>query len=102
MSIFVKIARALTFVIVSATGAAAATTAAQSLTVDFPVNGRVIVEAREQVGHFPQMIFLSEKTRKTLLAASIKDRDKWLIPAEGDTPGLNPCLRFRVIHPPGY
>lgn len=52
----------------------------QSLIVNFPVNGRVIVQSVEEVGKFPQMVFISEKTGKVLLRSSIEDDDKWLIP----------------------
>src|SRR5215510_12450279 len=102
MSMLTKLGLALALVIMSGTGAAAAPTVAQSLTVDFPVNGRVIVQAREEVGKFPQMLFISERTHKILLVSSIQDRDKFLIPAEGDGPELRPSLRFRVIQSPGF
>lgn len=68
----------------------------QSLVVDFPVNGRVIVQAIEEVGKFPQMVFISEKTGKVLHRSSIEDEDKWLIP-EKDNIGSQPDLRFRVV-----
>jgi len=72
------------------------------LIVDFPVNGRVVVQAREQIGKFPQMLFTSEQTHKTLLLSSIEDSDKFLIPAADDAPEFWPSLRFRVIQSPGF
>lgn len=67
----------------------------QSLVVEFPSNGRVIVQAKEAVGQFPLMLFTAEKTGQVLLQQSIKDKDKLLIPG---TDGFNPPdLRFRVI-----
>jgi len=86
----------------ASTGARAAPTIAQSLVVNFPVNGRVIVQAREEVGKFPQMLFISEKTRRPLLLSSIEDKEKWLIPEEGDTTAAQPSLRFRVIRSRGF
>jgi hypothetical protein len=68
----------------------------QSEVIDFPGNGRVIVESVEEVGKFPQMVFRSEKTGEVLLRSSIEDEDKWLIP-EKDGLGVQPALRFRAI-----
>ncbi len=79
-----------------------APTIAQSAIVKFPVNGRVTVQAREQSGKFPQMLFISGKANKPLLVSSIEDRDKWLIPDAGDPIESWPSLRFRVIHSPGF
>ncbi|HEY8559121.1 MAG TPA: hypothetical protein VIL74_01875 [Pyrinomonadaceae bacterium] len=67
----------------------------QSELVDFPVNGRVVVESVEEVGEFPQMVFRSQKTGEVLLRSSIEDEDKWLIPAN-DNELSQPKLRFRT------
>jgi hypothetical protein len=72
----------------------------QSLVVNFPINGRVIVQAREEVGKFPQMLFISEKTGKVLLQNSIEDEDKWLIPEKNEV--APPNLRFRVVRSSGF
>ena len=56
---------------------------AQSAVVNFPANGRVTVEAREEIGKFPQMVFTSQRRHQELLLASIEDKDKWLIPSRG-------------------
>jgi hypothetical protein len=68
----------------------------QSELVDFPVNGRVIVESIEEVGKFPQMVFRSKKTGDVLLHSSIEDEDKWLIPVN-DNKFSQPALRFRAV-----
>ena len=73
----------------------------QSLIVEFPSSGRVIVQAREEVGRFPQMLFISERTGKVLLLRSIKDKDKWLIPEKEDHSNP-PQLRFRVFRSSGF
>jgi hypothetical protein len=86
---------------VSSTAVVAAPDVVQSAVVDFPVNGRVAVQAREEVGKFPQVIFISERMREQLLLTSIEDKDKWLIPLAGDTKEARPSLRFRVIHSHG-
>lgn len=73
----------------------------QSLVVNFPVSGRVMVQSIEEVGKFPRMLFISQKTGKVLLDNSIEDEDKWLIPAN-DSELSQPNLRFRVIRSPGF
>lgn len=83
-------------------GVSAAPNIVQSLVVNFPVNGRVIVQAREEVGRFPQMLFISEKAGKVLLQSSIEVEDSWLIPEAGDTAEAQTGLRFRVIHSLGF
>jgi hypothetical protein len=97
-----KLAQAFTFVMVTATGAIAAPMITQSLTVDFPVSGRVTIQSREEIGKFPQMVFVSQTTNKPLLISSVEDHDKWLIPVAGDTPESRPALRFRVIRSRGF
>jgi len=62
----------------------------------------VIVQAREEVGKFPQMLFISGKTGKVLLLSSIEDEDKWLIPEKGDTVESQPSLRFRLVRSSGF
>src|SRR5438876_8008250 len=93
----------LTFVcfVLSSTAVRAAPEVVQSLAVNFPVNGRVIVQAREEIGKFPEMIFTSARTREPLLLTSIEDKDKWLIPLDGETREARPALRFSVIHSHG-
>ena len=86
------------FLLLLACGVHATPKIVQSLVVNFPANGRVIVQAREEVGKFPQMLFISERTGKVLLLTSIRDENKWLIPEEGNTVGAQPDLRFRVVH----
>lgn len=74
--------------------------AVQSTVVEFPANGRVLVKAREEVGKFPQMIFVSERTGEVLHTSTIEDENGWLIPVEEmRTP---PYLRFRVVRSPGF
>ena len=97
-----KLARSFLLLLLASSAVTAAPKIAQSLVVDFPVNGRVVVEAREQVSKFPQMLFTSARTQKTLLLSSIEDPDKFLIPAAEDAPEFWPSLRFRVIQSPGF
>ncbi len=78
-----------------------APTVVQSRTVRFPTAGDVIVQAREEVGRFPQMVFISKKTKKVLLRSSIEDTERWLIP-EKDSPLTQPDLRFRIIRSVGF
>jgi hypothetical protein len=102
MSPISQLARAFAFLTFAATSAVAAPTIVQSEIVDFPVNGRVTVQAREEIGKFPRMVFISAKTNKPLLVSSIQDRDKWLIPNAEDSVEFRPSLRFRVIHSAGF
>src|SRR6476620_9579410 len=97
-----KLARSFILLLLTSSAVTAAPKIAQSLIVDFPVNGRVVVQAREQIAKFPQMLFTSEQTHKTLLLSSIEDSDKFLIPAADDAPEFWPSLRFRVIQSPGF
>lgn len=99
---FSKLARSFILLLITSSGVTAAPTIAQSSIVDFPVNGRVVVQAREQIGKFPQMLFTSERTHKTVLLSSIEDPDKFLLPAAEDAPEFWPSLRFRVIHSAGF
>lgn len=78
----------------------ASSTVVQSLVVEFPSNGRVIVQAREEAGRFPSMLFISEKDGTVLLRRTIRDKDRWLVPVND---GLaRPNLRFRVIRSAGF
>ena len=87
-------------VLMLSVSASASSKVVQSLIVEFPSNGRVIVQAREEVGKFPLMLFISEKSGEILLRHSVKDKEKWLIPGKDD---LNqPNLRFRVIRSEGF
>lgn len=84
-----------------ASSVAASPKVVQSLAVDFPSNGRIIVQAREEIGKFPEMLFISEKSGKVLLRHSIKDKDKWLIP-DDNKELRQPDLRFRIIRSQGF
>jgi len=96
-----RVLSTLTFIILMTVVTTAAPTITQSLTISFPSNGPVTVEAREESGQFPQMVFTSRRTNRTLLVSSIEDREKWLIPSESDTAEGRPSLRFRVINSRG-
>lgn len=99
---FLKIGQSFLFLLLLAIGVSAAPNIVQSLVVNFPVNGQVIVQAHEEVGKFPQMVFISKQTGKVLLRSSIEDKEKWLIPMEGDNVGGQPDLRFRVVRASGF
>ena len=72
----------------------------QSVVVEFPSNGRVIVQAKEEVGRFPSMLFISEKNGAVLLRRTIRDKSRWLVPVnDGLAP---PDLRFRLIRSTGF
>jgi hypothetical protein len=92
-----NIQQTLALLVLLSSAVAAAPAIAQSAVINFPVNGRVMVEAREEVGRFPQMVFTSQRTHKQLILSSIEDKDKWLIPLEGDTNETRPSLRFRAL-----
>ncbi len=96
-----RFGRAFLFLLFVVNAANATPNIVQSLVVNFPNNGRVIVQAREEVGKFPQMLFISEKTGKVLLRSSIEDEDKWLIPVE-NSELTQPNLRFRVVRSSGF
>ncbi|MEP7074977.1 MAG: hypothetical protein ABI878_04135 [Acidobacteriota bacterium] len=64
--------------------------------VHFPGSGRVIVQSREVVGKFPEMVFISERSGKVLLRTLIMDKDGFYLgPQNIDPP---PDLRFGVIY----
>ena len=94
--------RTFLFLLLLTAAVSASPNIVQSLVVSFPVNGRVIVQAREEPGKFPQMLFVSERTANLLLVSSIEDADKWLIPEDGENAGAQPNLRFRVIDSAGF
>ena len=69
---------------------------AQSADVAFSTSGLVTVKAVEEDGKFPQMVFVSKRTGKTLLRSTIIDSDKYLRHEIG-SPDSFPQLRFRAI-----
>src|SRR6266446_2279891 len=87
-------------VLMSSVGASAAPRVVQSMVVEFPSNGRVIVQAKEEVGRFPSMLFISGKNGAVLLRRTIRDKGRWLVPVN-DGPA-RPDLRFRVIRSTGF
>ncbi|HSB10004.1 MAG TPA: hypothetical protein VLM38_11015 [Blastocatellia bacterium] len=74
---------------------------AQSLTVDFPANGSVIVQARERIGRFPEIRLVSKQSGKVLLRRTIADGEGWLKPRANAGQDVQPFLRFRVVRPKG-
>ena len=99
---FLRIGQTFLFLLLLSISVNAAPNIVQSLIVNFPVNGRVVVQAHEEVGKFPQMVFISKQTGKVLLHSSIEDKEKWLIPEEGDNVGAQPDLRFRALRDSGF
>lgn len=93
--------QALALVVLLSSAVSAAPAIAQSAVVNFPVNGRVTVEAHDEVGKFPQMVFTSQRTHEQLLLSLIEDKDKWLIPLADEPSLARPVVRFRVIRAPG-
>jgi hypothetical protein len=81
--------------------APAASRPAQSLVIGFPASGRVIVQAQEEIGKNPRMILISERTGKVLLDYGFQGVEDRLKPT-GKWPGVDPFLRFRVIHSGGF
>ena len=75
-----NIIQSFALLVLLSSGVAAAPAIAQSAVVNFPVNGTVAVEARDEVGQFPQMVFTSQRTHQQLLLSSIEDKDEWLMP----------------------
>ena len=102
MSTISQFAQALAFVTLATASVTATPSITQSETVDFPANGRVTIQAREEIGNFPRMVFISGRTHKPLLVSSIADHDKLLMPNAEDSVEFRPSLRFRVIHSPGF
>jgi hypothetical protein len=94
---FIKYGQTSLFILFLSIGLFASPNTVQSSVVVFPVNGRVIVQARNEVGKFPRMTFISEKTGKILHTSSIEDKNKWLIPLAEMMPEVRPQLKFRVI-----
>ena len=73
----------------------------QTSVVRFPVNGDVVVQAREEVGKFPLMVFISKKTGRILYRNSIEDKDNWLLWQKNDALS-HPDLRFGIINSSGF
>lgn len=71
----------------------------QSEVVHFPKIGNVIIEAVEQVGHFPKIVFREKTSKRILFENLIKDNSKYLIPEGGYA--TDPFVRFTVIYPAG-
>lgn len=69
---------------------------AQAEDVAFAESGLVTVKAVEEDGKYPQMVFVSKRTGKTLLRSTIIDSDKFLRHEVG-SPDSFPQLRFRAI-----
>lgn len=76
-------------------------TITQSKIVNFPRIGTVRVEAIEQIGKFPEMVFKDVKSGKVVFRSSITDSDGWLKPTD-DEEFTQPFLRFRVVRSPGF
>jgi hypothetical protein len=91
------ILRTFAWLVLVSSAVSAAPAIAQSAVVNFSVNGRVTVEASEELGQFPQMVFTSQRTHKHLLLSSIADKDRWLIPVADESSSARPVIRFRVI-----
>jgi hypothetical protein len=102
MPMILRLGLILVFLLLLPSGVSATPNIVQSLVVNFPVNGRVIVQSREEGGRFPQIAFISERTGEVLLLSSIEDEGKWLIPDESEPPEARPNLRFRVIRSAGF
>lgn len=96
-----RFAPTLIFLLLVSSGIGAEPKIVQSMDVNFPVSGQVLVQASEEVGKFPQMVFTSPKTQQELLRSSIKDKDRFLIP-EADTAETITDLRFGVINSEGF
>ena len=97
----VRFATTLVFLLVISSGICADPKIVQSMDVDFPVSGHVLVEVREEVGKFPQMIFSSQTTQKILLRSSIEDKERFLIPDADNTEKITD-MRFGLIRSNGF
>jgi hypothetical protein len=75
----------------------------QSKTVVFPINGKVRIQAREQLNQNPRILVTSLVNGKVLLSHSISEAQD-LLKSETDDPSslLNPYLRFRVLQSKGF
>jgi hypothetical protein len=73
----------------------------QTSVVRFPVNGDVVVQACEEIGKFPLIVFISKKTGRILYRNSIEDKDKWLLWQKNDALS-HPDLRFGIINSSGF
>jgi hypothetical protein len=75
----------------------------QSKLVEFPVSGKVLIQAREQFNQNPRILMTSRATGKVLLSRSISEDDDLLKPQTDDPSSvLNPYLRFRVLQSKGF
>ena len=70
----------------------------QSEVVYFQGLGEVIVEAIEQVGQFPKLVFRAKNSKRVLLQSTLADPDRFFIPQGGYA--TDPFLRFQVIKVP--
>jgi hypothetical protein len=73
----------------------------QSAIIHFPRHGSVRVEAVEQVGEFPKIVFSDATSHALLFQSSTEDPDGFLKP-EADTDLTQPFLRFREVRSPGF
>jgi hypothetical protein len=91
--------------LVSSVSSYGASRIVQSLVIEFPINGRVIVQAREEIGKNPRLLLISEHSGNVLCNHTISANDDWLKP-QADKQlqhlGLNPFLRFRGIRAKGF
>jgi hypothetical protein len=73
----------------------------QSKIITFPENGRVVVQAHEDAGKYPRMVFVAKKTGRVLFENTIRDGEKWLLfdPRDVDS---HSQLRFREITSSGF
>ena len=102
-TMILRLARTLFCFLLFSSCVSAAPVVVQSLVVNFPANGRVIVQAREEIGKFPQMLFISEKTSKVLHHSPIEDEEKMARSRNAvDKITAQPELRFRVIRSYGF
>jgi hypothetical protein len=75
----------------------------QSKVVIFPVNGKVLIQARQQVKQDPRILMTSLPSGKVLLSHTISEADDLLKPDVDDPSSmLNPFLRFGVLRSKGF
>jgi hypothetical protein len=75
----------------------------QSKVVIFPGNGKVLIQARQQVKHDPRILMTSLPSGKVLLSHTISEADDLLKPDVDDPSSLlNPFLRFGVLQGKGF
>jgi hypothetical protein len=71
----------------------------QTEVVNFPKIGDVIIEAVEQVGHFPKIVFREGISKRIIFENAIKDKSQYLIPEGGYA--SDPFLRFTALRSAG-